>query len=325
MLAPLLALALCVLAALSGTVLMQPVLAGYGLPPGALTLIPPLLFIGLLVPPVFLSGDWLWMNGKRRSGPPRGQILARLAVVSGFVGLLAPLWLTERPVTEIASSVRALPNAWAGQPDEPKVTPPPQVAEAEPAVAKPILPTPIDAQFPTAPIVLEAQPLQVIDAPTAVQLPQALPGTFFVYEWKDPAGATHWCNVFEEIPPDAKIVKATVMKPVEPTAPPAWVVAAAPKRSAPTGLGFMNDPFLPSYAETHWKTQFRQSHRRLTEQQRKIAAKQREIDNAPPLMTRRSLEEELRLLKQGLEDLQREDNDLEREASFRAVPREWRN
>ena len=71
MLAPLLALALCILASLSGTVLAQPVLTAYGVPPGVLRLVPVLLFACSLAPPVLLSGDWLWLNGTRRSGPPR--------------------------------------------------------------------------------------------------------------------------------------------------------------------------------------------------------------------------------------------------------------
>ena len=41
----------------------------------------------------------------------------------------------------------------------------------------------------------------------------------------------------------------------------------------------MNDPMLPSYAETHWRSQFRQMHTRIRDLERKIAAKQKLMDD----------------------------------------------
>ena len=152
MLAPLLALALCILASLSGAVLAQPVLTACGVPPGVLRLVPTLLFACLLVPPVLLSGDWLWMNGKRRSGPPRGQILARLAIMTALLALVGPLTLTERPMSEIASSARALAGTWTN--DGPVELEKSARTVVTPAPDPTILPTPADAQFPTAPVVL---------------------------------------------------------------------------------------------------------------------------------------------------------------------------
>jgi hypothetical protein len=337
MLLPLLALAMCVFAALSGAVLVQPLM-----PAVPLTVIAGVLFAASFVPSIILSGDWLWMNGKRRSGPPRGQIMARLALFVGVVGLVLPLVITDRPVLE---HVRVVPSAWAAEtrfspatvpsppiaaPVPPVVVPaPPVVVAPPPVVAAPdptIKPTPADAEFPTIAVVLEAKPMQVIDTPKEEpKLPEPEAGTFFVYEWKDPQGTTHWCNVFEEIPPEGKIVKATVMKPVEPTKPPSWVTASAPRTAQPSAIGFMNDPRLPSYAEQHWRSQFKQSHSRIRNQEKRIAEKQKEFDNAPVRMNRQNLEDELRAMKKALEELQQEDNDLEREASYRAVPREWRN
>jgi hypothetical protein len=70
---PLVALFITVLAAACGTVLLQPYLVQVGVPAELLRFVPLVVRALLLVPPRLLSGDWLWVNDKRREGRRAGR------------------------------------------------------------------------------------------------------------------------------------------------------------------------------------------------------------------------------------------------------------
>lgn len=345
---PFVALCLTLLAAASGSVLLQPYLAQLGVPAELLRFAPLVVLALLLVPPGLLSGDWLWVNDRRREGPPRGQVLARLALLTSGLALVVPLALTTRPLGEVAQGVLRLADtsasaasasptgrvepatrAVADTPPAPSFGPPVRrwssgpVARAE-EPPQPALPVTVPGERPFGDVLAEL-PMPVEGTRMTVPQPPEplLPGTFLVYEWVDRQGDSHWSDDFNEIPNDGKVLRATVMKPPAPADPR----PAPPTPQAPPGR-FSNpydDPMLPGPAESYWRGKFSRANDDVRSAEKKIAAKEREIIEAPLNLDRSQLRAQLRGLQEQLAGQQGKVQDLEREASWRAVPREWRH
>lgn len=328
---PLIALVLTLLAAVVGAVLLEPQLAMAGVPEVVRTFTPFLLLPLLLSPAFVLSGDWLWVNNKRRQGPQRGAMMARLAVFTSLVALVVPLVLTERALEEVAResvkrAARWMPEAQAA----PTAALPVPPAPTGLAVAEPVQPVrrwgPTQPALPPSPPAEPTPPAPVLPVEGAVLLvPPAPPpdGTFFVYEWVDRAGEAHYSDDFEGIPNDGKVLRAIAMKPT-----PAGLAPAPLQPKLPAPAARRDDPFatglMPSMAEQYWRSRFQPMHRRIKDQEKRITAKQEEINAMSAAVNREFAFAQLRKLKDDLKELEQDLQDLERDASHRAVPREWR-
>jgi hypothetical protein len=167
-------------------------------------------------------------------------------------------------------------------------------------------------------------PPQKLEDPPLVLLPPALgPGEFLVYEWRDATGQTHWADDLAELPPGTRVVKISKLKADTGrtgSTPPPPLPSERPSMRDP-----WNDPMMPTMQEQYWRSRFGPAIKRTQQVEARVKAKRREIDEAGILVNRRVLEQQLRDIEEELKAAQGELQDIEREASYRAVPREWRH
>lgn len=326
---PLIALVLTGVAAAVGAVLAEPLLVQWGVPAVVLPFSPFVLFGLLLVPALVLSGDWLWVNGGRREGPGRFVILSRVCALTAVVAIAVPVLRTERALDEVARGVVQLVARWVPGAQAAPVGQTPLRVDPTPDLAivdLPVSPTgapPVRRWGPSLPEPTPTAPVLPHEGAPLVVLPVPPPdGTFFVYEWVDPSGDAHYSDDFNAIPTEGRVLRAIAMKPSPAGPAPAPVQpkpSTGPERYDPTAGGL-----LPSMAEQYWRGRFTPALRRIKEQEKRIAAKQEEINNLPAAINREFAFAQLRKMKDDLKGLEQDLQDLERDASHRAVPREWR-
>ncbi len=170
-----------------------------------------------------------------------------------------------------------------------------------------------------------------------------------VFTWEDKDGV-HYTNDASAVPKGAKVTKVAedVSAPVR-ASPPVEVAAAAPK-PAPSPTASPTSPANPS-VEREWRDRFIQLNRAIATKKQELAALEASLPNkvecvpqpriAPvangqvaqqqQIVTRclpNSMHDRIKLqIEQKRVELKDAENDLEqldRRASFEAVPREWR-
>jgi len=263
----------------------------------------------------------------------------RIAAFTSALALGVPLLLTDRPTVEVARSATRTALSLAGTP--PAVVEPPTLrVVVPPPVPVPPLPpeprqvfarrwptapeVPVVPERPLEPPVPEQRPMKVEEpAPLVLLPPPDEPGTVLVYEWRDAAGQTHWANELSELPEGSRVLRVVKMRVDTRSPAPQPVMPTATTRPSEYGTG--GDSFMPSMPEMYWRNKFSVAIKRQQQVEGRVKAKRREIDEASILVNRRVMEQQLRDLEEELKAAQGEVQDLEREASYRAVPREWRH
>jgi len=333
----LLATVLTVIAAVSGATLLEPHLSSWGLP-SLVARLPWVVLGALVMVPFVLSGDWLWGSGLKRKESGRFVLAPRIATFTSALALGVPLLLTDRPTVEVAKAATRTAFSLAGTPPvvvEPPTSPsvvlPPPVPPAPPEPRQvfarrwPSAPeVPVVPERPLEPPVPEQRPMKVEEPPPLVLLPPPdEPGTVLVYEWRDAKGETHWANELSELPEGSHVLRVVKMKLDTHSPAPQPTMPTATTRPSEYGTG--GDSFMPSMPEMYWRNKFSVAIKRQQQVEGRVKAKRREIDEASILVNRRVMEQQLRDLEEELKAAQGEVQDLEREASYRAVPREWRH
>lgn len=326
------ALAATVAAAACLTVLVAPTLVSLGAPPLITGRVLPLgLLVVLVTVPLVLAGEWLWGKKPRRRVPGVLALAPVFARFTSTAGVAVPLRLSPRPADEVAKDAVRLVFAALPQeapvvvpvlPAPPPLFPPapapaPQVVLPQPLPVTPE-PTPAVVPGPTAPVVVEG-------TPTVLQPPPPLQVSSGLFKWVDRAGVTHFATSEHDVPEGVQAVPVSeqaldtlIHANADGSRFELPMVHARDVRSPDDGVS------MPSYVEQYWRGEFSRAHQRVDAVKAKIVLKQRELDKLPVHLNREALEQELRDLEQDQKKAEASLQELERQASFKSVPRLWR-
>ncbi len=330
------ALVATVAAAACLTVLAAPTLVSLGAPPLITGRVLPLgLLVVLVTVPLVLAGEWLWGKKPRRRVPGVLALAPVFALFTSTAGVAVPLRLSPRPADEVAKDAVRLvfaalpqeaPVVVPGPPAPPPPLPPPpapQVVLPQPVPVTPepapiVVPGPAAPTGPSAPVVVEG-------TPTVLQPPPPLHASSGLFKWVDRAGVTHFATSENDVPEGVQAVPVSeqaldtlIHANADGSRYQAPMVHARDVRSPDDGVG------MPSYVEQYWRGEFSRAHQRVDAVKASIVLKQRELDKVPAHLNRDALQQELRDLEQDQKKAEASLQELERQASFKSVPRLWR-
>jgi hypothetical protein len=158
------------------------------------------------------------------------------------------------------------------------------------------------------------------------------------YSWIDEQGVVHYTDDLSSVP-EAQRATARTTRGADVGQLPSKKPSAPPPKDAVPSEHLQDSPPAPPPpeqvpdTEQTWRAKFRDVHQRISRVERQIEVDEKELENTPESIPEGSsvanpeyvrLKNQIRDEQTNLDDLKKELNVLDRQASQQAVPREWR-